>query len=139
MPHGDLKVQCQALLDESAFVRDFGFVIESLADGACTLFVAYKDAFERPGGVVSGPTYVAAADVAAWLAIKTELGLHDESVTADMTAQFIRGIRRAPFRCTARVLRLGGRLVFVAAECNDEAGDIVANFAITYIRAPAKR
>jgi uncharacterized protein (TIGR00369 family) len=133
MPPAEHLAEYQTLL-ALPFVRSYGFLVQSVGDGECTLRVPFQEAFERPGGVVPGPIYVTAADVAAWLAIKTKLGMDDESVTADLTSQFIRGVRRAAFTCTARTLRIGKRLIFLSAECHDEMNDIVANFAVTYIR-----
>jgi acyl-coenzyme A thioesterase PaaI-like protein len=76
------------LLDEVGFVRNMGFVLSGAADGECSIDVAFQEAFERPGGIVSGQVFMAAADVAMWLAIKTRLGLVDSSVTAEMKTNF---------------------------------------------------
>jgi acyl-coenzyme A thioesterase PaaI-like protein len=89
-----VKVECQMnlacsaneleqLLDDVAFTRNFGFVLHEIADGQCSIDVPFQEAFERPGGIVSGQVFMAAADVAMWLAIKTKLGLTDASVTAE--------------------------------------------------------
>lgn len=51
----------------------------------------FQEAFERPGGMVSGHVYMAAADVAMWLAIKTRPGLAD----ADLRSGRVRGPKTA--------------------------------------------
>ena len=56
---------------------------------------------------VSGQVFMAAADVAMWLAIKTCLGLSDASVTSQMTTSFLAPAKKADFLCTATVLKLG--------------------------------
>src|SRR5882672_5099368 len=88
-------------LHEELRVRTFG-----IADGECSIDVPFQAAFERPGGIVSGQVFMAAADVAMWLAIKTKLGMADSSVTAEMKTNFLGGAKRSGFRCTARVLKL---------------------------------
>src|SRR5712691_11036291 len=86
--------ELQALLShENAFTRPFGFRVESVEDGICTLDVPFQPAWERPGGIVSGIVFMTAADVAMWLAIKTQSGLADPSVTSHMQTSFLRSAR----------------------------------------------
>ena len=66
--------ELEQLLSDVAFTRNFGFVLHGIADGECSIDVPFRSAFERPGGIVSGQVFMAAADVAMWLAIKTKLG-----------------------------------------------------------------
>jgi uncharacterized protein (TIGR00369 family) len=122
------------LLSTVAFTRNFGFLLSSMNDGECTLDVPFQTIFERPGGIVSGQVFMAAADVAMWLAIKTKLGLHDVSVTAEMKTSFLGGTKREGFRCTARVLKLGRRLIYGVAECTDANGRLLTHSTITYCR-----
>jgi len=135
-----MELACSAaelkeLLHAVAFTRSFGFVLHEIADGRCSIDVAFQEAFERPGGIVSGQVFMAAADVAMWLAIKTKLGLSDSSVTAEMKTNFLSGAKRAGFRCTAKVLKVGRRLIFGVAECVDEKGKPLTHHTVTYIRA----
>ena len=122
------------LLHDVAFTRNFGFVLHEFADGECSIDVPFQDAFERPGGIVSGQVFMAAADVAMWLAIKTRLGLGDASVTAEMKTNFLGGAKRASFRCHAKVLKFGRRLVYGVAECVDVNGRLLTHHTVTYIR-----
>src|SRR5213594_1524092 len=108
--------ELQQILTDVAFTRNFGFRLHSIGYGECVLTVPFQQAFERPGGVVSGQVFMAAADVAMWLAIMTRLGARHGSVTAGMTSAFLGAARREPFRCTARVVKLGRRLVYGVAE-----------------------
>src|SRR5882724_1493825 len=105
------EAELRGILDGVAFTRSYGFRLLAIEEGQCTLEVPFQTAFERPGGIVSGQVFMAAADVAMWLAIMTRLGPRDGSVTAGMTSAFLAAARREPFRCTARVLKLGGRLL----------------------------
>ncbi len=135
-----MKLACSAtglkgLLNDVAFTRNFGFVLHKIADGQCSIDVAFQEAFERPGGIVSGQVFMAAADVAMWLAIKTKLGLADSSVTVEMKTNFLAGAKRAGFRCTAKVLKVGRRLIYGVAECVDKNGKLLTHHTVTYIRA----
>jgi len=127
--------ELEQLLADVAFTRSFGFALNGIGDGQCSIDVPFQKAFERPGGIVSGQVFMAAADVAMWLAIKTKLGLADSCVTAEMKINFLGRAKKEGFRCTATVLKLGRRLVYGVAECVDSGGRLLTHHTITYIRA----
>jgi len=127
--------ELEQLLTEVAFTRSFGFTLHGIGDGQCSIDVPFQENFERPGGIVSGQVFMAAADVAMWLAIKTRLGLADPSVTTEMKTNFLGRAQKEGFRCTATVLKLGRRLVYGVAECVDSSGRLLTHHTITYIRA----
>jgi uncharacterized protein (TIGR00369 family) len=128
------RQELEQLLSHVAFTRNFGFALGDMGEGECSIDVPFQAVFERPGGVVSGQVFMAAADVAMWLAIKTRLGIDDASVTAEMKTSFLGGARREGFRCTARVLKLGRRLIYGVAECVDARGRLLTHSTVTYIR-----
>lgn len=66
--------ELQRLLAAVPFTRRYGFKVTAIGDGVCTLEVPFQAEFERPGGIVAGQVFMAAADVAVWLAIMTRLG-----------------------------------------------------------------
>jgi uncharacterized protein (TIGR00369 family) len=126
--------EIQQLLAEVAFAKLYGFKLLGLGEGECTREVPFQAEFERPGGIVSGPVFMAAADVALWIAIKTRLGLEDGSVTVEMKTNFLSGARREDIRCTARLLKVGRRLIYGVAECAGEKGQLLTHHTLTYIR-----
>src|SRR5258707_15732035 len=93
--------ELRQLLSEVAFTRNFGFALHDIADGECSINVPFQEAFEQPGGIVSGQVFMAAADVAMWLAIKKKLGLTDSLVTAEMKTNFRGAVQKGGFCCTA--------------------------------------
>src|SRR2546430_12414030 len=97
------EAELRRILEEVAFTRSYGFKLEAIDDGQCTLVVPFQAAFERPGGLVSGQVFMAAADVAMWLAIMTRLGSRDGSVTAGLTSALLSAARRGAFPCTPPV------------------------------------
>lgn len=105
------------LLARTPFARGFGFLLGAIGDGECTVRVAFRKRQERPGGIVAGPVLMAAADVAMWLAILTKLGIDDAAVTSHMTTAFVGAVRQEDFRCTAKILKLGRRMIYGEARC----------------------
>jgi uncharacterized protein (TIGR00369 family) len=126
--------ELEQLLAEVPFTRNFGFALRDIGDGQCGLDVPFQEVFERPGGIVSGQVFMAAADVAMWLAIKTRLGMGDSSVTAEMKTNFLGAAQKEGFCCNARILKLGRRLIYGIAECVDSTGRLLTHSTVTYIR-----
>ena len=126
--------ELQQLLTQVSFTKQYGFRLHSFADGECTMIVPFQKDFERPGGIVAGQVFMAAADVAMWLAIMTRLGKDDKAVTAEMKTNFLNGARQEDILCHAKILKLGRRLIYGVAECTDLAGKLLTHHTITYIR-----
>jgi uncharacterized protein (TIGR00369 family) len=126
--------ELRRVLASAAFAHQFGFVLHSFDEDACTIRVPFRKDFERPGGIVCGPVFMAAADVAMWLAILTRLGVADGAVTVEMKTNFLSGAREEEFLCSAKVLKLGRRLVYGVAECSALDGRLLTHSTVTYIR-----
>ena len=131
------EAELRAILARVPFTRAYGFRLASIAEGECVLDVPFRKTFERPGGIVSGQVFIAAADVATWFAIMTRLGKTDGSVTAQMSTSFLGVAKKEPFRCAARILRLGRRLVYGVAACVGGDGRLLAHSSVTYARPGA--
>ena len=129
------EAELRQVLAGTVFSRGYGFKLGSAADGECTLEVSFQHALERPGGMVAGAVFMTAADVAMWLAVLTRLGSGDRAVTAEMTTAFLGAARVEGFRCRARVLKWGRRLIYGVAECMSESGRLLAHHTITYVRS----
>lgn len=128
------ETELQSLIEQAVFARHYGFTLHEVGDGLCTLRIPFQPALERPGGVIGGPAFMAAADVAMWLAILTRLGAADRSVTSAMNTTFLSAARREDFVCTARVVKLGRRLIHGTAECASLAGRLLTQHTVTYVR-----
>lgn len=128
------RAELARVLATASFQGGYGFRVRACGDGECTLEVPFRLAFERPGGVISGPVFMAAADAAMWLAIMTRLGVNDASVTVELRTAFLAAARREDFTGTARVLKWGRRLVYGVAECAGGDGRFFAHHTIWYAR-----
>ena len=133
------KSDLQRLLSEQPFLHGYGFRVRSIAAGECVITVPFRRSFERPGGMVSGLVFMAAADVAMWFAIKTLLGLDDGCVTAEMKTSFLSAAKEHDFLCRARVLKLGKRLVYGVAECTSPDRKLLTHHTLTYVRPGSDR
>lgn len=131
MSHEELE----ELLSSAPFVQQYGFRLHSAADGQCTVHCPLNEDFLRRDGIVSGPVLMAAADAAMWAAIVNSLGKHAAAaVTTEMKTNFLSAAKREGFWCTAKVLKIGSRLIFGTAETVAEDGRLLAYHTLTYIR-----
>src|SRR5207249_9157667 len=101
------EADLRRVLEGVAFTRSYGFRLRAIADGQCTLEVPFQAAFERPGGIVSGQVFMAAADVAMWLAIMTRLASGAGRGRAGWTGASWGPERRGRFRCPAPAVNPG--------------------------------
>ena len=119
-------------LASAAFNAYYQFRLLEIGAGECTIEVPFRVEFERPGGTVSGPVFMAAADVAIWFAVAMRRGGDGTWVTVDLKTAFLRAARREPFTCTARVLKVGPRLVYAVAECVRGDGTLLTHHTGLY-------
>ena len=128
------KAALKKLLGRSRFVSGYGLKLLSVTNAQCTIAMPFRRAFERPGGTVNGPAFMAAADCAMWLAIKRHIGIANDAVTSELNTAFLNAARRETVYCTARVLKLGKRIIYGVAECHDRRGRIFTHHSVTYVR-----
>ena len=132
------REELERTLATAPFAEIYGFVLVSIEHDACTLRVPFRLLFERPGGVIAGPVYMAAADVSMWLAIKARYG-DESSLTSSMITHFVSSGRRSDVLCRARILRAGRRLIFGVAECSSDGGVLLSHHTVTYMRTESSR
>ena len=88
-----------------------GFRCEALGAGYAVARWRHDESQLRPGGLVSGPTQFAAADLALWYLSFTVLGLAAMAVTSDMHIVFLRPARGGDLIARAELLRAGKRRI----------------------------
>jgi uncharacterized protein (TIGR00369 family) len=67
----------------------------------------------RPGGLISGPTQMGLADVAAYALILAHIGEVPMAVTSSLTIHFLRGAKPGDLHAEATLLKLGRRVATV--------------------------
>jgi uncharacterized protein (TIGR00369 family) len=128
----------EELLSTAEFIRGYGFRLESLGDGTCSLRLPSNPKHLRPGGVVTGILLLAAADLAMWFAIMTRVGREaaDESVTIDIKTNFLRGAR-GDVVTSARWHGESEHAIYGICEAHDASGNLVAHHVLNYVRPTA--
>lgn len=93
-----------------AFHPDSGLAIEALWDRGCRVRQAFRAASLRPGGTISGPTMMALADFAMYVAVLAAIGPVPLAVTINLNINFLRKPAQRDLMAEAQLLKLGKRL-----------------------------
>ncbi len=88
----------------------------------------------RPGGIVSGPTLMGLADVAAYAVVLAHIGPVAMAVTNTLNITFLRPCQTERVVADARLLKLGRRLATIDVRLwqRTEAG-LVAQATVGYV------
>jgi len=87
----------------------------------------------RPGGLISGPTQMGFADMAAYALVLAHIGPVAMAVTSGLNYQFLRPCRPGPLFADATMLRLGKRLAVMDVRIwTDDADKPVGQANVTY-------
>ncbi len=132
--------ELSSFLAEAFPQADAGFVIESVRPLGAVVDLASDDRHLRPGGTVSGPTMMALADYAAYVAILAQIGPVALAVTTSLTINFLRRPKPGPLRADCTLIKLGQRLAVaeVGIASNGDS-DLVAHAVATYSLPPDRQ
>jgi uncharacterized protein (TIGR00369 family) len=119
------------------FHADSGLAIDALWDGGARVRQLFQASSIRPGGTISGPTMMALADFAMYVAVLSAIGPVPLAVTTNLNINFLRKPEPRDLVAEARILKLGKRLavgeVIIRSEGEEEA---VAHVTSTYSIPP---
>jgi uncharacterized protein (TIGR00369 family) len=113
------------------------YEIEEVWQGGCRLRRPFNEKSLRPGGTVSGPTMMALADFAMYVAVLASVGWVPLAVTTNLNINFLKKPARDDLVAEARLIKLGKRLA-VGEIGIRSAGedDLVAHVTSTYSIPP---
>jgi len=114
-----------------------GLSIEAVWDGGGRVRQAYSDGSVRPGGSISGPTMMALADFAMYVAVLAAIGPVPLAVTINLNINFLRRPAHCDLVAEARLLKLGKRLAVGEVTIRSDGEDApVAHVTSTYSIPP---
>src|SRR5437016_1928961 len=92
------------------FHAESGLGIEAVWERGCRVRQAFRPMSIRPGGTISGPTMMALADFAMYVAVLATIGPVPLAVTINLNINFLRKAAPRDLVAEARLLKLGKRL-----------------------------
>ena len=120
-----------------AFNPQSGLSIEAVWEHGCRVHQAFRATSLRPGGTISGPTMMALADFAMYVAVLGAIGPVSLAVTINLNINFLRKPVASDLTAEACLLKLGKRLATgeVVIRCAGEE-EPVAHATSTYSIPP---
>ena len=92
------------------FHAESGLAIEAVWERGCRVRQAFRQRSVRPGGTISGPTMMALADFAMYVAVLAAIGPVPLAVTINLNINFLRKAAPRDLLAEAWLLKLGKRL-----------------------------
>ncbi len=134
--------ELERFLDDAFPQLQYGgrtYFIEEVGPMTARVRCDYHERHLRPGGTISGPTMMALADYALYVAILAQIGPVSLAVTTSLTYNFLRKPAPVALIAEARLLKLGRRLAMgeIALFSQGES-EIVCHATGTY-SIPAER
>ena len=134
------KAELEAFLANvfpQAFHPGSGLSIEQVRFGEGRVRQAFQDRFVRPGGTISGPTMMALADFAFYVAVLSAIGPVGLAVTTNLNINFLQKPAQRDLLAEARMLKLGKRLAVMDCTIFSEGVEgPVAHVTATYSIPP---
>jgi uncharacterized protein (TIGR00369 family) len=119
------------------FHPESGLAIEAVWERGCRVRQAFRQVSIRPGGTISGPTMMALADFAMYVAVLAAVGPMPLAVTINLNINFLRRPAQRDLVAEARLLKLGKRLATGEVTiCSDGDEEPVAHVTSTYSIPP---
>jgi uncharacterized protein (TIGR00369 family) len=110
--------------------------IKEISPGRVRIVQAFHPAMLRPGGLISGPTLMNLADMAAYVLVMAHVGPELMAVTSSLTMNFLRGAKPGEIQVEGELLTLGRRNAVSDVRIWTEAPDrLAAQATVTYARA----
>lgn len=92
----------------------------------------------RPGGYINGPTQMAIADSAAYIAIFTRIGITPMALTSNLNINFMRPCIGEAVIAEAHLLKLGKTLAVISVDIRAEGSEKLSSHAVVNYSIPAE-
>ena len=92
----------------------------------------------RPGGYINGPTQMAIADSAAYIAVFTRIGISPMALTSNLNINFMRPCIGDAVVAEAQVLKLGKTLAVISVDVRAEGSNKLSSHAVVNYSIPAE-
>lgn len=90
----------------------------------------------RPGGYINGPTQMAVADSAAYVAVFTRIGITPMALTSNLNINFMRPCIGEAVIAEAHLLKLGKTLAVISVDIRAEGSDKLSSHAVVNYSIP---
>jgi acyl-CoA thioesterase len=124
--------QLREALDRVPFAKLLGIELVTAGQGTATLRLSITADLKQIHGVMHGGATASLIDTATAFAIVPMIRPEERFSTVDLMVNYLRPLKQGTATAQARVIRFGKRLITVAADVLDDAGDLSATALSTY-------
>lgn len=117
--------------------EDIGLIVEEVKHAYARIRIPFHKKHIRPGGTISGPVMMTAADTAMYVAILGSLGEIAMAVTSNLNINFLKRPEQLDLIAEASIIKLGKRIAFCEVGLRCEGSDeLVAHVTGSYSLPP---
>jgi uncharacterized protein (TIGR00369 family) len=126
--------RAQRVFKEVPYIKLLGIELIGLKNGEAVLRLKMRDELRQPHGVLHGGATASLIDTATAFAVISVLEADEKATTVDLTIHYLRPVVEGTITCTAKLVRVGRRLLTVSAEVANEEGKLIATALSTYTK-----
>src|SRR3990167_3738210 len=130
--------EANAFLDAAFKGRGRQNQVVLMETGRAILRLEADETHLRPGGYISGPTQMALADSAAYMAIMPLTGLEPMTVTSNLNINFLRPCIGKVVVAEGKIMKMGQALAVIDVDIRLEGADKPSSHAIVTYALPRK-
>ena len=119
--------------------EEAGASVADMAEGRCVMRLQANQTHLRPGGYISGPTQMALADSAAYMAVMSLIGIEPMAVTSNLNINFLRPCVGNALLADAKIMKLGRTLAVIEVDLRAEGSDKTSSHAVITYSIPLER
>ena len=128
------KKRAADVLHNNAFAKMIGMRLTEMSAGEATIEIEMRDELRQPHGLLHGGVTATLIDTAMAFAVITVLDKDEVASTVDLTVHYLRPHTEGAFSATAKIVRIGKRLIFVSSEVFNAQGKAIATAISTYTK-----
>ncbi len=116
------------------YLKLIGMELVDLKTGEAIVKLQMRDELRQPHGLLHGGATASVIDTAMAFAVVTRLAENEKASTVDLTVHYLRPVTTGAIVCTAKVVKVGKRLLTVSAEVLDDKEKLIATALSTYAK-----
>ena len=122
----DIEAELErAMAADSELFTIVGFKVVKVRAGRAELSFPYSNAVTRRGGMVHGGIVMYSLDNASGIAAMS-VNPGTDQLTMELKVNFLRPLKKGPFRAIGRVIKAGSNLIVVEGEVKDADEELCA-------------
>ena len=127
--------QIQTIIrEEVPFVRLLGLEITAVEEGICRARLPFSEQLTQYYGLVHGGVTASLADTMIYMAQATLNGLTRNTVTTNLSLNYLSPARQEDLHAEGRVIKNGQKIIYGEVSITNAEGRLIAHATATYLK-----